>query len=214
MITREVVLQALSDCIFEDLCDKNYYENIIKRMNTDILPRSYNRGATKLVLTPMNADFVIKIPFRGEIWGDSGYVDFENADEPDGWDYCKVETLQYKKAEEAGLEQFFAKTELIGYVNDYPIYIQQKAEIFEDLRDPDYDYEEDDLNATRDTCNKLEIGCFNVGWLTDFLDFFSEGELQTLSKHLSNNRIGDLHGGNLGYIEGQPVIVDYSDYWE
>jgi hypothetical protein len=50
--------------------------------------------------------------------------------------------------------------------------------------------------------------------LTDFLDYFNERDLLKLSQHLSNNDIGDLHGGNLGYIEGQPIIVDYSGYWE
>ena len=39
-------------------------------------------------------------------------------------------------------------------------------------------------------------------------------QLTMQKAHLSNNDIGDLHGGNLGYIEGQPIIVDYSGYWE
>jgi hypothetical protein len=27
--------------------------------------------------------------------------------------------------------------------------------------------------------------------------------------------IGDLHGGNLGYMkDGRPIIFDYSDFWD
>ena len=214
MITEEMILQALSNCIFDELCDRNYYDNVISNMDTTILPRSYNTGATKLVLTPPGEDFVIKIPFEGETWEKEDFSPFENAQEPNGWDYCRVEVLQYQKAVEAGLEEFFAETEYIGHINGHPIYIQTKVDIFEDIRDPYYDYEEETISSTKDTCKKLEVGCFHKYWLTDFLDYFNERDLLKLSQHLSNNDIGDLHGGNLGYIEGQPIIVDYSGYWE
>lgn len=215
MIVKERILNALHDCCFEDLCEGNCFENVIQKMDTSVLPRDYRTGATKLVIILHDEDYVIKIPFHGGSWGaDSKYYDFENAPEPDRWDYCKVETLQYERIAEAGLQTFFVETKLLGYIKGYPVYIQPKVNIFNDVRDDD-DYDEKTISTTVDICNKLQVGCFNSYWLTDFLDFFTQSDLERLSKHIRDNAIGDLHGDNLGFLSnGQPVIVDYADYWE
>lgn len=206
------ILNGLSGCIFDELTEYNVYDNVVSNLSKMVYSGGYDTGATKLVLYPVNSDIVVKIPLQGE--GVNTFSSFEGATEPDHWDYCRVEAGLYQKAEAAHVEVFFAKTEFIGYVNGFPVYIQPKVEIFNETRSVE-DYEEDLRENTKDTCNKLEVNCFNTCWLCDFLDYYGEDELLQLSQFLINNCIGDLHGGNLGYLEdGTPVIVDYSDYWE
>lgn len=213
MITVEQILTALQDCDFTDLCDGNFFTQVIQCMDSSILPRSYNTGATKLVLTPPGENFVIKIPFRGGKFGKK-YEPFERAQEPDGWDYCKAEVIKYQKAKEIHVEQYFVETRYIGSVQGHPIYIQEAVDIYNEVKDFD-DYDDEHREKTRQTCKDLNIRCFNSGWLTDFLEYFSSQELIKLQEHLTNTCIGDLHGDNLGYLyNGQPVIVDYADYWE
>ena len=216
MLSYEQILDALANCCFDDLNGYNYYDNIIALMdNTIINPHYYEYGATKLVLLPPHQDFVIKIPFCGyddEFW-DSQYYPFENAEEPDGWNYCEVEKLKYAKAKEAGIEFLFAETKLIGYVKDHPIYVQPKMKIFSEAKNYS-DYSVIKNKRTKDKCHKSNINCFHVHWISDFLDYFDIETLQKLDEWLENNNINDLHGGNLGYhpLTGQPIIIDYSDF--
>ena len=221
MLTDAQILEALKDCNFNNLTEDNMIHNVIDFMDSTIFPHSYwDSGATKLVLTPPKEDFVIKIPLCGlpnnnfiRSYNDEEpeYYRFENAEEPCGWNYCEVEVLKYALAKEAGLGHLFAETRLVGYVHDYPIYIQPKAKIFCNER---CSYSREKREKTIDTCDDLNVYCFHASWLSDFLEWFSPETLQKLDDWLINNHVRDLHGGNLGYslLTGQPIIVDYSDF--
>lgn len=217
MIIYETILKALEKCDFNELNCNNCYENVVSIVNDDIsLQDNWAAGASKLVLIPPDLDFVIKIPFMGEV-GAEGFIPFAGAEDlKEGWDYCKAEQLKYLEAKEAGLKYLFAETKKIGEVYGYPIYAQPKMEIFFDVKD-DTDYEEysyERTSNTEDICFSLGVSCFHKCWLSDFLDYFSEETLKRLNKFLFDKRIHDLHGGNLGYNlrTGVPIIVDYSDF--
>ena len=55
--------------------------------------------------------------------------------------------------------------------------------------------------------------CFNSYWLTDFKDYFGLHGLQKLFAFINKFGIEDLHDGNIGYVCGVPVLVDFAGYY-
>ena len=106
MVTKERILEALKECCFDILTCDNYNENIVDYMDYTVLGDS-NSGASKVVLFPVDidTDFVVKIPFSHDAEYLCNHEDdedfdpsnalFEGADEPNGWDYCRPQTLYY-----------------------------------------------------------------------------------------------------------------------
>ena len=127
------------------------------------------------------------------------------------WDYCAAEETFYKYAEEMGIESFFAKTWIIGRVNSHPIYAQVRAEMFEGTSGSKK-YSKEKVQATEHCVASIERWCFNEYWLTDFREYFGNEYLEPLLAFLEENEIEDLHAGNLGYVDGVPVLVDYAGY--
>ena len=161
-MSNEEILQLFNACTFDGVLTENDFEDKVLSNLPDNLKYYYEYGATKLVIILADCDFVIKIPFSGsyqEIYQDETdsyeeeYIDFENAGFEDcEWDYCKTEVNRYNLAKNAGIEKYFAKTEYIGMVNNYPIYIQQKAEIFAEVKDLN-SYSEEKRSSTREKCD-------------------------------------------------------------
>lgn len=221
-LTFDLILKALSNCIFDELTSENYFDKVIKRMDSKILPKSYDAGATKLVLTPPEEDFVIKIPFTGtEIDEEENflYYPFEGANEPEGWDYCEAELICFNDALSEGVENYFLPIEFIGFVQGHPIYIQKKAKTLndtkiycmEELAKDSKEYK--NAQSIRELCGELNVYCFNAIWLFDFVSYFGKEALKLLDTFLEDYCISDLHSQNIGYtLDGVPVIIDYGDY--
>lgn len=124
------------------------------------LPDGYwlNSGASKCVIIPPHAPYVIKIPFLYNTdiaWnGDSYYwdsyaqtyryrsddddyqVEFENAVYPisggTGSDYCQSEAEYYQAAKEYGVADMLAETRFIGHAGGTAIYVQERCETYDD----------------------------------------------------------------------------------
>ena len=222
-MSNEEILQLFNTCTFDGILTENDFEDKVLSNLPDDLKYHYEYGATKLVIILPDCDFVIKIPFSGsyqEIYQDrtddyeEEYVEFENADfETCEWDYCKTEVNRYNLAKNVGIEKYFAKTECIGMVNHYPIYIQQKAEIFADVKDLN-SYSEEKKSSTREKCDKEDLWCFNECWLSDLLDYCGDKIFSFFMSFIKDNDFDDLHSSNIGYINGVPVLVDYSGFNE
>lgn len=127
-------------------------------------------------------------------------------------DYAQKEYECYCLAVEAGLEYYFPTTIYLGEFGGRPFYLQQAAECSEDqvssewyesLRDR---YEENgelyDVDELWDIIYDMDD--YEKAMLT-----FGDGEL---ANFLQENKIGDLHEGNFGYICGHMVIVDFSGF--
>lgn len=217
MLKEEVLELLQSCCIFDGILTEYDFEDKIteKLFDSDVKFESFF-GATKLVLIFENTDFVVKIPFTGEYYmyaenDDDKYQPFTCAGElaEEEWDYCKIEESRFYDAENEGLGICFAKTECIGRINDFPIYVQPKAEIFSYLTK---EYSEEKKSSTREKCSEIDADCFNSGWLSDVLDYYGEDIFTKLVKFISDNNYNDLHGSNLGYVGNRPVLVDYCGY--
>jgi hypothetical protein len=225
MVTKEQILEALKECCFDILNYDNYEQNIVNYMDSKVLDE-YNSGASKVVLFPTDeeTDFVVKIPFSHDAERISWYEDredfnpeealFVGADEPNGWDYCKAETIYYEHAVEEGLEFAFLKTELIGYSDDFhPIYIQKKAEMLE-IREESHKKDWAECQLASNFCTSNHLECFSGYWVADFLNCYGEEAYRKLHDFLADFHIWDMHSGNLGYYKGKPVVVDYGGYHE
>lgn len=124
-------------------------------------------------------------------------------------DYCQLECAVYEAACLAGIEQYFAKTEWYAEVGGRDIYLQQRVNPLETEKHTDWCDSE-----TSEKCKSLGVRCFNPTWIKDFFDIYGEDEFQKLDAFLKRYHINDLHSGNLGYRDGLPIILDYSDYNE
>lgn len=141
----------------------------------------------------------------------------ELQDGPD-WDYCNTECAIYKKAVERGLGAYFAEEGLLGALKcGHPVYYQQRCISLSSLEvDYDsYDYQQKS-EKIRKTCAENEIFCFNPLWISDFLEHYGFNEFKRLNDFLEEMNIQDLRDCNIGYLDGAPILFDYSGfrYWD
>lgn len=131
------------------------------------------------------------------------------------WDYCNLETRLYQEAVTRGLGAYFAEESLLGYIDDHPVYCQTRCTPLCAL-EIDYcseDYEKK-TKASRATCKELNIECFNSYWISDFISAYGTDELKRLYEFLREFNIDDLRDCNIGYLDGAPILFDYSGYRE
>lgn len=182
-------------------------------------------GASKGVFLIDGCDKVIKVPYDG-YWEssydeDEGYdedfVSFHSANghnkyfEDDSvWDYCENELEKYKLAVSLGFAEFFPETTFYGYVNDRPIYLQERVKTFYDREDREpsahakelYKSNGDKFKVANATWVQLLIDRFGLDKVNAFMDFIKEYDMD-----------GDLHTGNIGFkYDGTPCILDFSGY--
>lgn len=139
---------------------------------------------------------------------------------------CEREVELYEKAVGLGLEKFFPKTELFCYLGDVPIVIQEKVD-FADCNIPSakaYEIERIARSALHQKlCYKImdylrENADFRVRnissrWLSACVRLYGKKTVFELEKFIIDNRINDLHGNNVGWLNSKPVILDFSGYW-
>lgn len=161
-------------------------------------------------------------PYHYNCYGDAdnNYYDFQGADWGGkqlarNWDYCEAEAYLYETAKEEGVDVCFAGTELLGFVDGHPIYWQAKAQIYNDYyTSTNKDHTREEKVNTEEACRRINGWCFNVDWLCDFLTAYGDDMFQQFMAFIKKYEIRDLHTGNVGYIDGAPVLVDYSGYNE
>lgn len=216
--------------------DEDFYEelnnDLLSTLNLIFDDFDVDNGASKLAIIPVKEDYVIKIPYTGTTQTDCCFSYSEDEDE-DGyyeedyfspfvgagkdapWDYCALEVERYQYAKKFGVERFLAETKLLGYVHGYPIYIQEKCETYYDSQRFSHHsiYSEEEKKTTRSMAG---LGQFeylvNENWLTDFRFYYGREALVDFVDFLLTNNWGDLNTSNIGYLNGRPVIFDYSGY--
>ena len=177
----------------------------------------YDNGASKFVLIPKDpdADFVIKIPYNGSLHGDDFWEEYcwaeNDADRP--WDYCATEVYRFFIAKEHGLAECFAETKFLDFINDYPIYIQERCvPLSTNLDRSKHSLKE--KTKTLSLCGE-KLDFINLNWLTDFRLYYGEDIFVDFVNFVSENGWDDdLRSDNIGYINDRPVLIDYSGFWE
>lgn len=216
-VVGELIRQLLNETEYGSL--ENFYKSEMEYRDSwlneieDKFGIEVSRGETKLVVfSPALNGWVLKIPCL------SYYLGAEV-------DFCKIEVLNYEKAEKAHLEKFFAPTYFVGEFFGIPVYAQKKVECEEctvsesfyewaerNTDKNDYDDEEVfyDVVYSRSTNMRLsEI----LTALYETEENVSGEEIDELFRFCLRNEINDLHSGNWGYTEERfPVCVDYSGF--
>ena len=188
---------------------------------------TYETGASKFVLIPKDSKekYVIKIPYQGyreNYENDDGFFTsydytYEGSEDScNGWDDCEGEVYRYCFAKQENMKKYFAKMELLGYVNDYPIYIQKRCVLFGDVRDSTprdkRRTREEQKTILKQYYNKSQI---DADWLISFKFYYGEKQLSNfLSFVTSMEWDDDLHCQNIGYLGNHPVVVDYGSFNE
>ena len=143
------------------------------------------------------------------------------------WDYCEVETILFNDARKHSVDNFFAETIFIGYSHGHPVYVQEKARIYEG--EPEYEegMEEDEARRAFHLYHEIKAelkeyldikNCQIVWmhspskWVIDFYLYYGIKEVAALWKYLEDTGIEDLHASNVGYINHRPVITDYASF--
>ena len=191
---------------------------------------SIDSGISKAVILIKDTPFVIKMPFfkyydDACYWSDDEdfYYDLQGAsninlginseaDIPD-WDYCHLESVIYQLALQEGLGAYFAEEGYLGTIDLTPVYYQTRctpmSEMTIDYDSADY---EKKSNKSRKICENLKVDCFNSLWISDFIDMYGEEEFKRLNTFLERYEIKDLRICNIGYLDGAPILFDYSGY--
>lgn len=161
-------------------------------------------GASKAVIVFEKEDFIIKIPFNGEIlseYGEYYFNEFEGAAPAlSAWDYCDAETSIYEKAELEGVEEPFAAEYLIGFLGGYPVYAQERAIPFEETEVPG---------------DRAPSERFPSYWIKNFVEEYGENRFQKFDDFCEKyNLYNDMHEANFGYswLDNRPVLIDYSNF--
>ena len=198
------VVQILSEWNVQQFFH-NYYNQNYTRFDTWCIEVSketilkVSHGCTKIVVKFGDDDWVIKIPYKTAV------------------NYCKLEAENYAYAHRAKLTKYFAPCYFYGVIDEIPVYLQRRVEkddyaISSDCYQfaynnlPREDEENDDDYADRisdyieNDMDDYEVTSAIIGENKKLLDF------------IWNQDINDLHKGNFGYLNGAPVIFDYSGF--
>lgn len=177
-----------------------------------------HNGCTKAALVFDGLDFVVKIPFQTYC----GSMMRGARNSQNGWDYCLRECEVYEAAERFGVAQFLAKTELLGYVNGYPVYVQQRCEVADASDYYRWDYYVQDHGTVRTSTQAKRLAYSVKGssagfhHLTAHLCVLSFGyrATQRFIRFAAEQRLGDWHSGNYGAnIHGKGIIFcDYTGF--
>lgn len=172
-------------------------------------------GATKFVIF-LNDKEVAKIPFNGAFWYDS-YQDW-NFYEFYVEDYCAREANIYEKAEDEGIEEFFAYTKYCGNsVCGKPVYVSERVYTFYDndrVREKTNSFSMNSMERAKELKDKLSTR-LHEEWVARAIEYYGFEAVQKLFDFIEKEDIRDLHCDNVGFREdGSPCILDYSSYYE
>lgn len=194
---------------------------------TRTLPKSnkykMNGGATKIVIIPNDADYVIKIPITGtyiterdadgnEIHALEGKVNMTEFDhlehEQNVW---RILNRESKKV--------FLPNITVGEINGIPIYVQERvAKTFMDTRSDQIEKTEGSVKSAQKLIEKSgygsndDVSILSEDFIAAIVEYYDE---ETARQVLGDaGDIGDLHDENYGFTEdGRPVIFDYADFF-
>lgn len=176
-------------------------------------------GASKLVCILEDKDYVVKIPFNSFI-EDEEIIELRGAtgDREDGlWDYCAREVFLYETAKVHKLDYIFPKTQYIGDIYGWPVYVQEKCIPISRIYDSCKKTPEQ-IDTVRKIIKKSNdnLWFFNGMWITNFYDKYGVESTIELLEFIKFYNITDLHNENVGFLQKdlKPVLIDFSGFKE
>lgn len=191
----------------EDFCSDTTSHGDDYDFLSDICEVNRN-GETKTVFLHKEWDFVIKVP---------NYYSYARHN------YCQLEADNYKKACAYRVERVLLETALLCTLkNGIQLYVQPRYTI------DNNDYMDSPIHRHRlqKKCNTYRKPIvskvagemydgfrLNNLWLSRVIQLYGKRFMRSLEKWTQENRIGDLHDCNVGWVNNKPIILDYSGYF-
>lgn len=176
---------------------------------------SWDTGASKCVIIPTDEDYVIKIPFDGDwsYYPERNFCSFVSGG-GEGWDYCKLEQEMYEDIIISNPFSDFFLPNISIENNKWPIYIQKKAIVFSETMEDPYDSVESVYKVRTESKSRPYINLPDE-WLAVCLENLNN-DIEKLDEFLDFllDNFSDLHQGNIGYLDGHAIILDYGGYDE
>lgn len=170
---------------------------------------TYYNGASKLVIyDPELPDVVVKIPFQGISHHGDDKQFFTGAMNGE-WDYLYDEEQFYELARCENLEHMFCGTQFLCYLNDYPIYVQEKAEDYL----PHTKVSKESHDSAENTSDWWLSCDMEEATIALFYETYGKEDVDRLLEFLVDNRIRDCHDENVGTVNGLVRLFDYSGYY-
>ena len=197
------VLKHLGITEYDDSYDaheklKKYDPNLAEQV-------SVSDGASKICFVFKNKPFVVK-------WSTNGYKE------------AMEEVEIYNRAMAQDLAKFFPKTAFLVRVNGIDFVAQEKIDksVSEcDCKDVQR-FRRISKTATDKIVYKIEHEFHRAGngyhrsldhnWAKMAIVLYGKHACKALCEFVIDNNINDLHGRNIGYKNGRPIILDFSGY--
>lgn len=210
---KDEILNLFKDFNFSNGFDDSKIDSFAAYLLNKNLSFSYDFGTTKAVIIPKDKDYVIKIPFQGYYDLKDNFHFFTKASLENHWDYCKVEMERYKQVSENILKECFAETIFIGYINDYPIYIQERCIPFNATNKKTKE-ERKSMQSYLNNCISGQT-CLNANWCIDFVNYYGKERFENFIIFIECfDWSDDLSWDNVGYKAGRPIVIDFAGYRE
>ena len=167
-----------------DYSDELYYCDHSFDINEHVYMVS---GVTRAAIVDENYDWIVKYDI-------------------DCHEYCEREIDLYQKAICNRLEMCFPECAYIGTFQDIPLYAFRKAKC--NYHSRNLFNEELEYIKT----HKSPLSERNKSVAADLLKSWNEDIFEALSEFCYENEINDLHGNNVGWIDGKLVLIDFAGY--
>jgi hypothetical protein len=151
-------------------------------------------GATKAVIHISDEPTLVKI----------GFSDFKI-------NHAEREANIYAEACVNEVSQFFVPCHKLGKIYGHPIYEMVYVDADEELVTSDMWQKCSSEMSDEEISDAIDDDDCYIENLFPF--YYSEEEMSKLCDFLCELEINDLHSGNIGYLNGRIVLIDYSGYF-
>ena len=155
------------------------------------------------------------------ILGNNDYPFVFKADFGDDDRYCSAEEANYEMALTEGVEDRFAEIHYLTVFEGFTFYVMERADCdYDDICSEMQDILVDTALEDGEYDGDEEFARNEIYWTgdSDRVDEFFETIMDCQEYHhwsafCSDNRITDIHAGNIGKIDGRWVVIDYAGYF-
>jgi hypothetical protein len=161
---------------------------------------------------------------RFVIWDDSwrSVLKMNLSNEYNEVDYCQLEVSNYQEACEMGIEKILLETRKLAEIgNGDGIYIQTRY-------DSDYSRLSTSQKQKLERMTRKIVRCeiferskkhcydnYRISdiWYARAYQLYGKKFMKRFEEWTTTLKIGDLHRNNVGFLNGQPILLDYAGYF-
>ena len=231
MINREVALRVFNE-MMNDLIDNYNFDEFLAKpiresgafcdwVGNAFEHHTWSSNGSWAGATVIDERYLISNGCCRFILGNNNYPFIFKADFGENDRYCSTEEANYEMALTMGVEDRFAEIHYLTEFEGFSFYVMERAYCdYEDFCDEMRDLLVDTAIEEGEYDGDEELAREEIYWTgdSDRVDEFFETIMDYQEYHhwsvfCSDNRITDIHAGNIGKIDGRWVVIDYAGYF-